>query len=268
MMILAGLLSTVAAGAALAQGFTVVDEVVDVRLLPGWRTERGTHMTALRVDLAPGWKTYWRAPGDGGIPPVFDWAGSGNIGSVALHWPTPTLFEQLGYRSIGYRDRLVLPIEVSPQRPGQPIRMDGTVQIGVCEEICIPVTLAARADLMPGDRGRDPVIAAALADRPATAAEAGVSRVTCDVAPIADGLQVTARIDAPATGAPESVAFEAPIPDLWVSEADVVREGRSLTARADFVPPEGAPFLLDRSTLRLTLVGQNGAIEMQGCTAP
>lgn len=259
-------LSLPAQGAA--QGFTVVEDVVQLALLPGWRTDRGTHMTALRVDLAEGWKTYWRAPGEGGIPPVFDWGGSANVGGVTFHWPRPVVFDQLGLKSVGYLDQLVLPMEVNPRDPSRPIVVDASVQIGVCEDICIPVTLDVRADLPAGVTTPDPVIRAALADRPMTAAEAGVGHVSCAVDPIADGLRVTARIDLPALGGGEAVVFEATDASLWISEAAVTRDGGRLTARADFVPESGRPFALDRSGLRLTVIGGGKAVDLRGCRAP
>ena len=64
-----------------------LDEVVSASVLTGWRMENGHHMAALRITLAPGWKTYWRAPGEAGIPPRFDWTGSDNLSAVTVHWP-------------------------------------------------------------------------------------------------------------------------------------------------------------------------------------
>ena len=56
-------------------------------LLTGWRLEDGRHAAAIRIRLDPGWKTYWRAPGDGGIPPSFDWQGARNLAGWSVHWP-------------------------------------------------------------------------------------------------------------------------------------------------------------------------------------
>ncbi|MEJ6478965.1 MAG: protein-disulfide reductase DsbD family protein, partial [Octadecabacter sp.] len=79
-----------------------MDGVAAFDILPGWRTDRGTHMVAVRISLAPGWKTYWRAPGDAGIPPQFQWDGSQNINAAQFHWPIPEVMNQNGMRSIGY----------------------------------------------------------------------------------------------------------------------------------------------------------------------
>ena len=252
--------------AAPAQGFTVIEDIVSTSLRPGWRTPQGTHMAAIEITLAPGWKTYWRSPGEGGIPPLFDWSGSRNLQGVTLHWPRPQVFQQAGLESIGYHDRLVLPIELAPATPGAPIELRARVQIGVCEDVCIPYGFEIDTVLSPG-AGSDPAIRAALAERPLTVGEAGLRAHGCRIEPIADGLRVTATLELPATGNPETLVFELPDPDIWISQSAVARDGTRLVATAEMVPPAGAPFALDRSTLRLTVVGRDRAVDIAGCPA-
>lgn len=256
----------IAVTSAQAGGFVVVDDVVQVTMLPGWRTASGSRMTALRIDLAPGWKTYWRSPGEGGIPPVFDWSKSMNVQGVSLHWPKPVVFDQLGMQSIGYKHQLILPMEFIPARPDAPITIDATVQIGVCEDICLPVSRAIHAELSATGGAQNPAILAALADRPLAAAEAGLRAISCRISPIADGVQVTATLELAAT--PEAVVFETPDDNLWISRSKLARAGRQLTATADFVPVDARPFLLDRSALRLTVIDKDRTIDIQGCPAP
>ncbi|MEL7014329.1 MAG: protein-disulfide reductase DsbD domain-containing protein, partial [Pseudomonadota bacterium] len=66
-----------------------IEDAIEARLLTGWRAADGSHIAALQIDLAPGWTTYWRAPGDAGIPPYFDWHASENLSSVDVEWPSP-----------------------------------------------------------------------------------------------------------------------------------------------------------------------------------
>lgn len=254
------------ANLARADGFLAVDDVVKITMLPGWRTASGSRMTALQVDLAPGWKTYWRSPGEGGIPPVFDWSKSVNIQRVSLHWPNPQVFDQLGLQSIGYKHQLILPMEFIPARPDAPITIDATVQIGVCEDICLPVSRAIQAELPETGGVQNPAILAALDDRPLTAIEAGLRAISCRIRPIADGVQVTATLDLP--GTPEAVVFEGADDNLWISQSKLARAGSQLTATADFVPVDARPFLLERSALRLTVVEKDRTIEIRGCPAP
>lgn len=251
-----------AAHAAPAQGLP--GEVVQAELLPGWRTESGSHMTALRLTLADGWKTYWRAPGEAGIPPQFDWTGSENVAAVAFHWPTPVVFELNGMRTIGYRHELVLPIEITPRRKGAPIRLAAGIELGVCRDICVPVTMAVAAEL-PDAAGSDPAIRTALASQPAAASSAGMTGARCEVEPIRDGMRVTAHLDIPRAGAEELAVIELAGAEVWVSEATTSREGGRLTSTAEIVPAAAGPFALDRSALRITILGGERAVELQGC---
>ena len=246
---------------------TTQDDVLSATLRPGWQTENGSHMAALDLTLAPGWKTYWRSPGDAGIPPRFDWSGSENVKSVRLHWPAPQVFQTNGMQTIGYHDRLVLPVEITPKDPGKPIRLKVRMELGVCDEICLPAALDLAADLAtPG--AADPSIRAALARRATTAEEAGITGVSCQVDPIADGLRLTARLDLPDPGLTEVVAFETADHAVWVAAAVTERQGGELVAMTELVPPNGAPFALDRSKVTMTILAAGGAVEVKGCPAP
>lgn len=243
-----------------------VEDVVEIEVLPGWQTESGTQMAALKLTLAPGWKTYWRAPGEGGIPPAFGWAGSENIASTAFHWPTPEVIDQNGLRSFGYYEVLVLPIEVTPIVPGAPTRLQGEVEIGVCQDICVPMRLNFAADL-PLTTRRDIAIVSALVDNPIPGAEAGLTGVTCAVEPGDGGIWVTATMDLPATGGTEVVVIEAGDPQVWVSGTTVSRLGGQLSARAEMVHVTGQAFALNRAAVRITVLGTDRAVDIQGCSA-
>ncbi|MGI9370671.1 MAG: protein-disulfide reductase DsbD domain-containing protein, partial [Ruegeria sp.] len=117
------------------------DGIVSLDILDGGLTPDGTYIGAIRLSLADGWKTYWRAPGDAGIPPQFDWKGSGNVADVSITWPSPHVFDQNGVRSIGYKDQLVLPVEITPKNPAKSVRLQGTMDLGVCKDVCVPRVL-------------------------------------------------------------------------------------------------------------------------------
>ena len=244
-----------------------IDEIVQLRLLPGWRLAGGDHMAGLEISLRDGWKTYWRAPGDAGIPPRFDWRGSNNLDGVEVIWPSPRVISQGGLRSIGYKDHVVLPLRIRPKRAGRPVTLDGTIEMGVCSDICVPVTLSAR-QVLPFDQTRPtPRIAAALASRPYSAAEAGVSRVVCTLSPRSDGLALGAEIDMPPRGGQETVVIEVDTPGIWVAPAKTVRQGRRLLVSTRLSHVEGRAFALDRSGIRLTVLGTGPAVDIQGCPA-
>jgi DsbC/DsbD-like thiol-disulfide interchange protein len=238
---------------------------VRLDVLDGGMTERGTYVAALRLQLSDGWKTYWRSPGDAGIPPGFDWRGSRNLGKVTITWPTPEVFDQGGMQSIGYSRELVLPVEITPTRADRPVRLKGSVDLGLCKDICIPGQLHFDHKVDAG-AARNPAIAAALAQRPYSAAEAGVRAATCRLTPTADGLRIEARITMPSAGKPEVAVIESGNPALWVSETSTSRAGEVLTAAADLVAGDGGGVALDRGAVRITVLGRDHAVDIQGCT--
>jgi len=262
--LLSPFLAAAAIAAPLPAPAEVPFDVARLEVLPGWRQADGTHVAGLRIVLADGWKTYWRSPGDGGIPPRLALEASGNVEGLRLSWPVPEVFDQNGLRSIGYAGEVVLPVAVRPGDAGAPIRLEGEIEIGVCEDICIPMTFPISA-LLPPVGSRDPVLRAALADRPMTGAEAGVGAVGCDISPIADGLAVTARVDMPPLGANEVAVLELPDRTVWISEADMRRTGGTLEATVDMVPETAAPFALDRSEIRITVLAEGRAVDIRGC---
>jgi DsbC/DsbD-like thiol-disulfide interchange protein len=246
---------------------TQQDEVISADLLEGWQMQNGHHMAAIELQLAPKWKTYWRSPGDAGIPPTFDWSGSQNVQSVRVLWPSPTVFHTNGMQTIGYHDAVILPVEVVAKDTSKPVTLRAKVDLGVCKDICMPAVVDVAAELRnPGQP--DERIRAALRALPVSAKAAGLGKIACRVAPIADGLRLTAEMALASQGADETVVFEATNPAIWVSEAESGRRGGTLTASADFVTSNGAPFALDRSGVTVTVLHQGGSVEILGCPAP
>lgn len=259
--------------AAMALGLTApvdaqvsTQPTVTLEVLPGWRDSNGTHIAALRIALAPGWKTYWRAPGDAGIPPVIDWSASSNVKAMLPAWPTPTVFSQNGMNSVGYKGDLILPIVLTPQNAGQPMTLKGDLQIGICNEICVPAQLSFEMPL-PQAQQHDAAIARALAHQPYSARQAGVGRISCQVSLTRDGLALEARLTMPPTGRHEYAVVETADPEVWVAESETHRQGNTLTVRTELVHMDGGAFALDRSGVRVTVLGSDHAVDIQGCPA-
>lgn len=265
-LLLSATLSLISLAPVLAQGLSQSD-ILDGQLRPGWQTEKGNHITALHLRLAPEWKTYWRAPGDAGIPPSFDWSGSENLRSVRFHWPTPEVFHTNGMQTVGYHDELMLPIEVTAVDASRPVQLRAAIELGVCKDICVPASLHLEAELLPPGKP-DKAIAAALRTQPQAARQAGLNGLSCAVEPIDDGLRLTARMDLKPLGGQEVVVVEPGLPGVWVSEAEVSRNGKTLTAQVEMVPPSGAPFALVRDNILITVIGPDRkAVEVRGCPA-
>ncbi len=107
------------------------------RLLHGEFTD-GMWSAGVEIDLADGWKTYWRMPGEAGIAPLFDWSGSHNVAEIELRWPAPRRYHDASGETIGYAERVIFPITVRPENPEQPVNLALQLDYAVCKDICIP----------------------------------------------------------------------------------------------------------------------------------
>jgi DsbC/DsbD-like thiol-disulfide interchange protein len=259
----AAILGALAGTAGFADRATAQDlmgaHLVQVDVLPGWREPDGSHFAGVRIRMQPGWKTYWRTPGDGGIPPLFDLAGSDNLSGFTLRLPAPVVFEEDGLRSMGYTDEVVFPIQLQSKDAAAPIRLDGALHIGVCEKVCVPVEVRLQAELdAPGQSSA--LITAALAQEPALHA----GTITCEFTPTEDGLRLRARIAEPVRSG-EVAVIELGDPTLWVSDAETTREGGALVAQVDIYAAHDGPIPIDRSGVRMTVLSEGTAYERRGC---
>jgi DsbC/DsbD-like thiol-disulfide interchange protein len=112
----------------------------------------------LELQLDPGWKTYWRYPGDSGVPPTFDFSGSDNVKSVTVEWPAPERFpDGAGGNSIGYVGDVILPLRVFQIDPAKPTVLRLKLGYDVCANMCVPAD--ANLELaLPGNGGEDAAI--------------------------------------------------------------------------------------------------------------
>jgi suppressor for copper-sensitivity B len=225
----AGLFGVAAAGAAEPGASAWVrTEQSAVRLISA--TTAAGAAAELRVglefELQPGWKTYWRSPGDAGFPVSVDWAGSTNVAAATMSWPAPHRFSLFGLDTFGYDGRVVFPIEVRPAEVGAAVALDAKVNYLVCAEICIPydarlaLTLPA-ATAAPTDHAQS--IARYAAQVPSDGARQGLAleRVALGGTDAAPTLDVVARsivvpFDKPdlIVEAPAGLRFAAPSTDL------------------------------------------------------
>lgn len=250
---------------AAGAGGLQIGQLVRAEILPGWITPQGTRMAALHLRLAEGWKTYWRIPGEAGIAPRFDWSSSQNLAEVRVHWPQPTVFDQGGFQSIGYHDELILPLELVPARTGVPMVLDGRINIGVCDDICVPADLAVTAALR-GPGSRDAQIERALASSARPARDAGIGAVRCSTEPARRGLALHLRATLPRQGANEHLVMELPGTGYWISDTRTWRDGADLLAEARIVAPRGQSVSFQRSDLNVTVLGGTRMLEHRGCT--
>jgi DsbC/DsbD-like thiol-disulfide interchange protein len=238
-----------------------------VRLVAGGVA--GSSGNALRagveIRLAAGWKTYWRYPGDSGVPPAFDFSKSENVKSVAVLWPAPHRFTDDGGNSIGYKVGVTLPVHVVPENPKRPVILRLALDYAVCEKLCIPAKGAATVDLASQATPYDGALAAAEArvPRPSRLGEAapfGIAAVRRETG--GSHPRVIVDVTAPAA-APLDLFVEGPTEDWALPLPEPVsgapRDPRRFAFELDGVPPGADP---NGARLRFTLVSGEKAIEV------
>jgi DsbC/DsbD-like thiol-disulfide interchange protein len=147
------------------------------------------------------------------------------------------------------------------------VTLAGTLEIGVCKDICIPASFPFRATLAP-NAGHDVEISDALSLVPRHVSAREHGAVGCQIDPISDGLRVTAQVSNEHLGGDEAAVIEYADETVWVSDATLHRRGRTVTLIADLVAASGQPFPLERSAITLSLFGDQAAVEIGGCPAP
>jgi suppressor for copper-sensitivity B len=236
-----------------------------VRLVAAGETVGGGELVrlGLEFELAPGWKIYWRAPGDAGFPPSLDWQGSENLAEAAILWPVPHRFSLFGLETFGYGGSVVLPVHARLERPGAAVALRAKLNYLACQEICVPHDGELSLDLPagPATSSRDGVsIARAESLVPGYGAEAGLSLESAVLtgetgAPL---LRVVALSDVPFQG--PDLLVEAP-PGFGFGKPEVtLGDGGK---RAELTVPSGrgslAEGVLEGKQLTLTVTdGQRG----------
>jgi suppressor for copper-sensitivity B len=249
--------------AAAATGDWAGEGNARVRLVAGNVGSDSLLAAGIEIDLAPGWKTYWRSPGDAGIAPVADFSASTNIaGPVAIGFPPPQRHDD-GYAVTNiYEGRIVLPLAVKLIDPSSPTRLAVGLDIGVCEEICVPAHFDLAVDVAPGES--DPEADALLADARAAlpkAPEPGVFAVGKIVRDGGTDKRPVFAVDIVAPEAERAEVFVEGPADWYPAPPKIVAtEGDHATYSIEF-SRLGARTPLGGNEFRVTVVSAGRAIE-------
>jgi len=232
-----------------------------VRLLAGSRSG-AVLLGGIAFQLQPGWKTYWRTPGDSGVPPRFDFSKSENIEAVTILWPAPTKFDDgAGGHSLGYKNQIVLPLRIVAKNADKPVTLRAGINYAVCEKLCIPVEAVAELAFASVASTEDSALFAALDTVPKPANIGDPNPLTIrDVK--RDG-KSSVLVDVAAPDAREvSLFVEGPTPD-WALPVPTLLEPsppgiKRFSFELDGLPPGANP---EGAALKLTLVGGDRAYE-------
>jgi DsbC/DsbD-like thiol-disulfide interchange protein len=234
-----------------------------VRLIAGTaRAEGGATIqrAGIEIRLAPGWKTYWRYPGDSGLPPRFDFSKSRNVKSVNVRWPAPQRLVDESGVSIGYKHDVIFPLDVTAQDAAKPVMLALKIDYAVCEKLCVPadgkaeLTLTGKSGENAGKLRHSETLVpkkAALGDDTTPSIRAGKregSRIIVDVA------APSSRIELFAEGPTPDWALPVPSPVAGAPGGQ-----QRFAFELDGLPPGAKP---DGATVTLTAVADEQAVEV------
>lgn len=220
-------------------------------------------IAGIQLRMDPGWKTYWRNPGDSGVPPSFNFKGSKNLKQAVLLYPAPHRIADANGTAIGYDDEVVFPVKITPEREGEPVELKLAFEYGLCKDLCIPNEVNLELVLSPDEgRGDAVLLENALALVPKEAAPGLLPSVE----------NVTAELDAPK---PE-MTIDAVFPkgaretDLFINGEETYvpvpkPEGPLADGKQRFIVSFGSAAeaaALKGKSLTLTLVSDLGSTEM------
>lgn len=247
--------------AAAAVGAWTETDTVSARLV-ATTDENGAIVGALELQLKPGWKTYWRTPGEGGLPPIFDFSSSWNITGVEVDYPPPHRYND-GYSVTNvYEGRVLFPLRMTSAVANAPGTLHLTLDLGVCEIVCIPMVMDVAVNVRPGEIDPDALDLAeearSLAPTPPVEETFIIDEVT--IAEV-QGRNIRLRVTAVV---PQAFGAELFVegPGRWLPFAarQIGANGNHVAYTATIERPnEDVP--ISGTRLRLTLVSAGGAVE-------
>ena len=229
-----------------------------------------TFRAGVEIKLKPGWKTYWRYPGDSGVPPSLDFSGSQNAKTVTVLYPAPQRFpDGAGGSSIGYMGDVIFPLRVVAERAGAPVTLRLNMDYAVCEKLCVPAKANLELALTGGASVQDAALGAAEARVPKRAeigARGALSISAVRREQVAGKPRIVVDVTAPAGQAVTLFAegptahWALPLPEPVAVTGMGAGAGLQRFAFAlDGLPPGGTA---SGATLRLTAVAADSAVEV------
>ena len=106
-----------------------------------------TISAGLSITLEKDWKTYWRSPGQVGLPPEINWEKSNNLLHTKFYWPTPERFQEFEIENYGYSNKVIFPINIVLKNPGKPLLLIANISMLVCKDVCIPKSFTLKLAL-------------------------------------------------------------------------------------------------------------------------
>jgi DsbC/DsbD-like thiol-disulfide interchange protein len=232
-----------------------------VRLLAGSRSG-AVLLGGISIQLQPGWHTYWRTPGDSGVPPHFDFSKSDNVEAVTVMWPAPIKFDDgAGGTALGYKKQVTLPLRIVPKSADKPVTLRADINYAVCDKLCVPVEASAELAFASVASTEDGNLSEALNSVPKPANVGDPNPLTIRDVKREGKANVLVDVSAP-DGKEVSLFVEGPTPDWALPVPKLLEHSppgvKRFAFELDGLPPGASP---DGAALKLTLAGGDRAYE-------
>ena len=262
-MILLVLLFNIVGSSVFSQSPIIGLKSVDI--IRGWRQSDDIHIAAINIKLEDGWKTYWRVPGIGGIAPILNWEKSKNIKNISQIWPTPNIYNEYGLQTIGYKDELLLPLQIQPIDKKQPIHLSVTIDFGICSDVCVPIQTTVEKRLPERTSIGKKNILDTLEKAILSRKKSPFKIVKCNIVPIKDGFEVNAFFEGLTSFDKDTLGVvEYPVKQNgWINQKASLISSNQLSVHA--IVYNKSIHFIDRSDLTLTIFTKNKAFEFDGC---
>lgn len=262
-MILLVLLFNIVGSSVFSQSPIIGLKSVDI--IRGWRQSDDIHIAAINIKLEDGWKTYWRVPGIGGIAPILNWDKSKNIKNISQIWPTPNIYNEYGLQTIGYKDELLLPLQIQPIDKKQPIHLSITIDFGICSDVCVPIQTSVEERLPERTSIGKKNILDTLEKAILSGKKSPFKIVKCNIIPIKDGFEVNAFFEGLTSFDKDTLGVvEYPVKQNgWINQKASLISSNQLSVHA--IVYNKSIHFIDRSDLTLTIFTKNKAFEFDGC---
>ena len=262
-MILLALLFNIVGSSVFSQSPIIGLKSVDI--IRGWRQSDDIHIAAINIKLEDGWKTYWRVPGIGGIAPILNWEKSKNIKNISQIWPTPNIYNEYGLQTIGYKNELLLPLQIQPIDKKQPIHLSITIDFGICSDVCVPIQTSVEERLPERTSIGKKNILDTLEKAILSGNKSPFKIVKCNIVPIKDGFEVNAFFEGLTSFDKDTLGVvEYPVKQNgWINQKASLVSGNQLNVHATVY--NKSIHFIDRSDLTLTIFTKNKAFEFDGC---
>ena len=242
-------------------------EHISAEYIYGWENPQGFTQGAIKFQLAIGWKTYWRNPGQYGVRPIFNWQNSINVKDVIFSWPTPKVIDEYDVKVLGYKHFLIVPVKIVKSNPSEKAVLKIDISIGVCSNICLLKKLNIDAVVTEVIlKSSVDIIEIALAATPKELSINDTKMVTCSIETNENSISAKYKLRFSNILIPDPIfIMEYSTDNMRLEDQRIKITGNIITAEGSLNQISQNYGIIERDRLRGTFMHNNKSFEVIGC---